>query len=335
MKALKIIGIIVALIILLIGIAVAVLPSKAHVERSILIEAPAKVIYAQLIDFKKFNVWSPWANIDPDANYQYEGPEAGVGAKVRWESDHKDVGIGSQWIVEAIPNKFVKTEMIFGEFEDTSFAGFTLEEEGDATRLTWSFDSDFKAPYNLFVPMMDGQLGPYYETGLENLKAMVESMPAYAIDITTQNAGPIYYLGIKSEMSTQDPEQIKIKMEESFGALMSYMATIGKEAVDMPICLYFDVKAETIVMEPALPVDELLAVNEDKIEAGEIPEVKVVKGVHYGDYANLGKSHEEITTYIEENNLTFSGHIWEHYVNDPGQVTDTAKWETHIYYSIK
>ncbi len=334
MKALKIIGIIVVLIILIIGIAVAVLPSKAHVERSVMIEAPAKLVYAQLNDMKKFNDWSPWADIDPDAVYTYEGEASGVGSKMLWESEHKDVGVGSQWIVEAEPNVSVKTEMLFGEFEDTSFAEFTLEEMEGGTKVTWSFDSELKPPFNLIVPMMDGQLGPYYEKGLENLKSLVEAMPAYSIDITTQQAGPIYYLGIKSEIPSQDTEQMSAIIGQSLGTIMSYLGKTGKQASGMPICLYFDVKSDHVVMEPAIPVEELIAVDDNKIEAGEIPEVKVIKGVHYGDYAKLAASHKEIEKYIEDNNLTFGGHIWEHYVNDPGEVLDTAKWETHIYYAI-
>ena len=129
MKALKIIGIILLVFVVLIAIAIAVLPSKAHVERSIVINSKPSLVYSQLNSMKKFNRWSPWAQIDPKTEYEYEGPNAGVGSKMNWKSDHKDVGSGSQWIVDSIPDQLVKSKILFGEFEDTSEATFTLSPE--------------------------------------------------------------------------------------------------------------------------------------------------------------------------------------------------------------
>ena len=40
-----------------------------HVERSIIIERPPSHVFDVLNSFKRFNEWSPWHAIDPDAKY--------------------------------------------------------------------------------------------------------------------------------------------------------------------------------------------------------------------------------------------------------------------------
>ena len=333
MKALKIIGIILLLFVVLIAIAVAVLPSKAHVERSIVINSKPSVVYSQLNGMKKINQWSPWAEIDPETEYVFEGPDAGVGSKMNWKSDHKDVGTGSQWIVEAIPDQLVKSKILFGDFEEASEATLTLSPQGENTEVTWAFDANFSGIWKIFTVMVDGQLGPYFENGLAKLNDIVKTMPQYSIEITEEEITPIFYIGIKSEVAPNDITAIQQQMAQAYGELMSYVSASGKSAAGMPICVYHDLDGDMMVMEPAIPMSEAVAVSHDKIEAHEIGASKVVKGIHFGDYRNLSASHEEMRAYMAANSLSINGNPWEQYVNDPGTV-DTARWETHIYYPV-
>lgn len=333
MKALKIIGIILLLIVVVIAIAIAVLPSKAHVERSIVINSAPSSVYSQLSSMKKFNKWSPWYGIDPETEYAYEGPETGVGSKMSWKSDHEDVRTGSQWIEEATPNQLIKTKLLFADFEDPAEVSFILSPEGENTQVNWTFDSNFSGIFKLIVPMMKTQIGSSFEQGLANLKDVVESMPQYTIEITEEETEPIYYIGIKSEVAPNDLVALQQQMATAYGQLMGYVASSGKSSAGMPICVYHDLDGDMMVMEPAIPMTEAVDVKHDRIEAHEIAASKVVKGVHLGDYRNLGTSHEEMRSYMQANNLSLNGSPWEQYVNDPTTV-DTARWETHIYYPV-
>jgi hypothetical protein len=176
MKALKIIGIVVAAILVIALIAVFMQPAKGHVEKSIVINAPASAIFPHINSMKNFTAWSPWSKMDPGAKQTFEGAEAGVGAKMSWVG--KKTGKGSQWVEESVENERVKTGLSFEGFDGTSWAELKLTPEGSGTKVTWTYDGDNKgfAGKAMWV-MMGGMLGGQYEDGLKDLKQLVESPP--------------------------------------------------------------------------------------------------------------------------------------------------------------
>lgn len=177
MKALKIIGIVLAVIIVVGGIAVFMQPAQGHVEKSIVINASPATVYKELNGFKSFQEWSPWAKMDPAAKYTFEGPESGVGAKMNWSGEK--VGKGSQWIEESIEDQKIKCGLAFEGFEGKASAEFILAPEGDGTLLRWTYDGENhgmtgKAMWIVMGHMLDGQ----YEQGLGDVKKFIESIPA-------------------------------------------------------------------------------------------------------------------------------------------------------------
>ena len=174
MRILKVILIIIAVFAVIILGGILVLPSDAHVERSTIISAPKAEVHATLNSFQEFNEWSPWAKIDPkNTKYSFEGPESGVGSKMSWTSTNDEVGNGSQEIIES-NDSMIKVEMFFDGSPGPAYAAYLIEEEGNATKVTWSFDAEFSGFAKYFGMMIDGLLGPQYEEGLANLKEHME-----------------------------------------------------------------------------------------------------------------------------------------------------------------
>ena len=152
------------------------LPSTAQVERSITIEKPVDNVFSIVNDLSRFNEWSPWHGLDPQANYQFEGPQSGVGAKMMWQSQDKNVGSGSQEIIESAANEKVVIALDFGQ-QGKAIAEILTQPVDDNTLVTWKLISDAQGSMigKYFNLMLDSMVGPMYETGLTQLKAIAES----------------------------------------------------------------------------------------------------------------------------------------------------------------
>ena len=183
MKALKILGITLVGLVALIGIVSAFLSPKQHLERSIVVNAPASAVFEQINTFKNFTKWSPFAELDPNMKVTYEGPESGVGAKMSW-AGNSEAGEGSQWIIESVQDKHIKTGLNFGGYDGTYSSEINLEPAEGGTKVTWTYDGDVSGTgmatsvMGKFMGLfMDGMLGPMYEKGLGKLKTVAESAP--------------------------------------------------------------------------------------------------------------------------------------------------------------
>ena len=106
----------------------------------------------------------------------YEGPASGPGASYAW-SGNDEVGEGKMTITEAKPPSNVTLRLDFIKpFEGHNQATFTLQPEGDATRVTWAMfgPAPFVSKLMDVVVGMDRMIGPDFEAGLAALKTLAE-----------------------------------------------------------------------------------------------------------------------------------------------------------------
>ena len=152
------------------------LPKTAHIERSMTTAASPETVFGLVDGFKRFNEWSPWAGLDPNTKYTYSGPETGVGARMEWTSANPDVGNGSQEVIDVEPGQRVTNKLDFG-MDNPTTATISLVPEGTGTRVTWTLDTDFSGSLlgRYFGLALDRMVGPDYEQGLAQLKAVAES----------------------------------------------------------------------------------------------------------------------------------------------------------------
>lgn len=174
MVILRILAGVVVVVVVLTGAAY-LLPRDVEVARSITINATAEEIFPHVNSMQKTEAWSPWLDRDPDVQLTYEGPETGVGNKLTWTSEDPQVGNGTQVIIASVENERVETDLDFGPM-GTAKARFVLAAAGDATEVTWGFASDMglNPMWRWMGLMMDRWVGGDYETGLGNLKTLVE-----------------------------------------------------------------------------------------------------------------------------------------------------------------
>lgn len=315
-------------------------PRNVTLERSISIDASPASIYEEINGFKSFNKWSPWAKIDPEnTDYTYDGPDTGVGSKMSWTSTNDQVGVGSQEIVESIPNEKVRTMLIFGDYPDPNYANFIITGDGESSAVLWTFEGDMGSnPIGkLFGLFMESMLGPSYEEGLQNLKSLVESKPKYTIEISVEEVEPITYLGINNTFDlTANPEAVSSKIGELYGKIGAYMASKKIEFSGMPLSVYNELSESSWNADLGIPCKAESAVPSGDIIVSSTTGGKVVKGIHMGNYYDqLEASHNQVQKYMEYNGLEASGNPYEIYVSDPMNEPDTAKWITEVFYPIK
>lgn len=176
MKLLKILFLVLTLFIVLTVAISFLLPREVELFRATEINAPVEQIYPILIDLHQFNRWSPWFERDPEAEFTFSGNETGVGSKMSWRSDNPEVGSGTQEITAITHNSEVRIHLDFGD-QGEADAHYLLEPTvNGGTRITWGFRTDLgENPLaRYFGLMFDRWIGPDYERGLANLKAMIE-----------------------------------------------------------------------------------------------------------------------------------------------------------------
>lgn len=166
----------IAILLAVLMVMIALTPPRFKVERSALIAAPPEAVFRHVNDFHKWQDWSPWAKLDPEAKISFAGPEAGTGAQFTWNGN-KAVGEGRMTIVDATPPRAIKLKLEFVRpVESTADVAFSFEPAGDGTKVTWRMTGESGFMHRIFCLFvsMDKMVGRDYERGLANLKSVVE-----------------------------------------------------------------------------------------------------------------------------------------------------------------
>lgn len=176
---LKKIFIVIAVLVIAFVVVVLTRPDTFRVSRNIAIAAPAEAVFTQVNDFHKWEAWSPWAKMDPNATNSFEGPTEGVGSKFSWAGNDK-VGVGSMTITESHPSDLLRLRLDFIKpFAGTSNTEFTFQPQDGKTLVTWTMSGKNNFIAKAFSMFMDCEkmVGPDFEKGLANMKAVVEAAP--------------------------------------------------------------------------------------------------------------------------------------------------------------
>ena len=173
---LKVILIIAVVLIAGVLVYAATKPDTFRVQRSASIKAPPEKIFPLINDYHNWVAWSPYEKKDPTMKRTFGATAAGKGATYSWDGN-KDIGQGSMEIQDSVPPSRITIKLDFVKpFEAHNIVDFTLQPEGDSTKVTW--DMHGPAPYfskvmQVFINM-DKMVGADFEAGLASLKALAE-----------------------------------------------------------------------------------------------------------------------------------------------------------------
>ncbi|AMK78425.1 MULTISPECIES: SRPBCC family protein [Methylomonas] len=170
------------LIVLVVAVLIVLLlaskqPETFQVTRSASMAVPPETVFVQINDLQKWEAWSPWAKLDPNAKNSFSGPQAGVGASMSWAGNNK-VGEGSMTIIESRPHDLIRFKLDFLKpFKASNTAEFTFKSEGNNTVVVWSMygKNNFIGKIMSLIMNCDKMVGGQFEQGLSAMKAIVEA----------------------------------------------------------------------------------------------------------------------------------------------------------------
>ncbi|HEX2012485.1 MAG TPA: SRPBCC family protein [Roseateles sp.] len=175
MKLLKVLLALIVALAALLYLGGLLLSPKFSVTRSVQIQAAPDKVYALVANPRHWKQWSVWNRRDPAMQIEYSGPESGTGAAWAWKS--KSEGDGKMTFTAAEPGKRLGYELYFPDFGTTSHGELTLAPAGtNATEVRWVMNGDMGANplFRWFALFGDKMVGPDFEAGLANLKALAE-----------------------------------------------------------------------------------------------------------------------------------------------------------------
>jgi uncharacterized protein YndB with AHSA1/START domain len=165
--------------VLLLGLIgyIAMQPTAFRIERSLVLAAPLARVFEKVNDFHQWEVWSPWAKLDPKMTQSYSGTTSGVGAVYTW-AGNSDVGEGRMTLTESRPDERILIKLEFLQpMAAVNLTEFTFQPEAGKTKVTWVMTGDrnfMTKAFNLFMNL-DQMIGGDFEKGLSQLKGLVES----------------------------------------------------------------------------------------------------------------------------------------------------------------
>jgi effector-binding domain-containing protein len=343
MKLLKNILLVLLALFLLIILVSFFLPSADPVERSVNIDAPGKVVFAQVNDLKKWEAWQPWAEMDSTMKMTYPDQTEGKGGSYSWTSEISEGG--KMEITESLANKNIKTAIDFGMM-GRGTGNWDFEEMNGKTKVSWSmqslpaksFPANIMGRYFLAFNDMDAMVGPDFEKGLAKLKTLCETLAREsAMQVEIIDLWGTRYAAVRDKVNMKD---IQSFYTIAYARIMEELTRRGLSPAGPPSGIYFtwDEANSSSDMAAAFPVSPLdLGTTEKKISIGEAEtELYADKLVysHLGSYEKLGNAHDAIGEWIATQGKKQAAPVIEEYITDPMAEPDTSKWLTRIIYAF-
>ena len=239
------------------------LPQQVHVQRTLVIQRPPATVFTVLNSYRSFAAWSPWADRDPAAVYEFSGPEAGPGARLSWSGDPRLVGSGWQEITESRPYSLVRMRLDFAQ-QGSARSYFQLDPADGGTRVTWGFDTDLEEGQGWLAGLLaryfglffDAWIGTDYEQGLARLKDYLEALPPAdfsALDVAIVDAAAVDILYVDSDADLDSPD-LTSSLAAAYREITAYMAERGITRAAQPMAITRVREAGGYEVEAAIPV---------------------------------------------------------------------------------
>ena len=327
--------------VLIVTVALSMLmPTSQRLEKSVTINAPAHMIYRELIKLENFNKYSVWSQRDSSAKYTLSGTDGTVGATSSWTGDPAISGDGSIGIVSLEKDKTVGHKLTFIKPRKGSAESlFTLDEHNGVTTVTWNFELATPRPWNIFnlFYSLDKKMGQDFEEGLSLLKKAIEATNGTAsltlYEVQAMNYPATRFAIVRQQVKWADlpaffSEHLPIVYQEAQNANASPGAATG-------LLYSWDEKAGQADIAAAVPIPAGTTISSPLVQSVDIPASKAIFVNFAGAYDKLPGAYNSIRKYLTDNKLKEKIPSIEQYITGPTNEKDTAKWLTRIVFLVE
>lgn len=333
MKTLRLVILIItciAIIFLALGF---LLPAKIHVERSIYINTPHHFAYSQINTIKNWKNWSSWLTIDTMIDIRYSGPESGVGAGLTWKSPDSNLGEGSLTIIYTKP---VDSLLFISDYGDKGkLSGrILLRKENQGVIVTWIVETDLrKNPLSRWIGLFsDNMIGPDLMKTLFNLKQDLEKDKPY-------NGYQVFEFEIPSRIilsmrDTAVPSNVTEKLSFMNEKMVRFLKNEGLSPINAPFTVFHSFSDSIFEIESCMQLPLSVKVPTG-MSCSEVAEQKAVMVKHFGYNKQITAAYIALNNFINDRGFRIVGPPWEEYVTNQVLESDTAQWQTNIYYPVK
>ena len=337
MKALKYILILVAVFIIGSSIYIALLDGNYDLKQAKKMDIPSEIIFENINDFKNWQHWGPWYELDPTIVASFPEETSGVGASYNWTG--KD-GNGAMKTISFIKNKELIQQIDF-ETGSTPEVYWTLNEMENGTEVTWGMRGKNSFTEKVFWLTQGGiekNMKPMYQRGLDLLeKHLTKEMENYNINYKgiVEHGGGFYL----SQTITCKNEEAPQKTAEMFQKIGNYVMENQIIPSGKPFTLNHNIDLEnnTVTFAACMPVKEKVETNDELIEINYLNPQKAFKINFNGSYKFLPESWPVFYKILTEQGFTpvKKGYSFEIYTVSPTETPNPANWLTEIYIPIQ
>ncbi|NZA26387.1 SRPBCC family protein [Luteimonas sp. SJ-92] len=256
--------VIVAVLFLVVGV---LLPSERNLMEQVETNRRQTIVFDTINSFRRFDDWHPMVLQDPRIELNRAGPEEGVGARIDYSSDNRNVGTGSWEIVASEPRERVEFAIQDSHRGTDKKSVFTLRPTGRGGRnieITQTYHVkygwDLIGRYaGLYVSR---NVGDNMQLGLRRLSNMLASVPNvdYAVDgttlrgMTTEERPAEDLLVVKAGAIERNNQVIQKSMESNMEWINRTMAANDLEAAGPMRIVSTELGRETYTFDVVQPV---------------------------------------------------------------------------------
>jgi len=150
--------------------------SKTYeIERRIEIQSTPSELASMVGDFSRWNEWSPWYEMEPTAQFSFEGEMEKPGSSIKWQG--KAIGTGQIKLTAKSESNIIMDLTIEKPRAYTSQLRWKFKPMStNQVQVVWEAKGDLDYPFGrLFRSAMQEMIGKDMSQGLQKLKSTVES----------------------------------------------------------------------------------------------------------------------------------------------------------------